>query len=188
VIKGDEDVVSSTPTSAQEEEEETSVAPPAEQKTVSYELTETEREKIADSVKIQKSVLSTSFKTGLKVGDAYVFAFGINNINPLPTKFRLAIFFVDAKSSSGGMSNNIVADKDTMVDWLSRTDFSTISLDQQEQIIVPLVVEIKAERAPGQKTLPGSYNFEVWAEYEDRPNHWERYSNEKHRLSVKVVE
>ncbi|MFO8016614.1 MAG: hypothetical protein R6U32_05910 [Candidatus Woesearchaeota archaeon] len=150
---------------------------------VSMELSADERNLAEERLdKGERVALSTPYKI-MEIGDSYVFAVGIKNIYPNTKRFRLDLEIEDAKTS--GLSNLIHTDE-TIYNWFSRNTFSTFTLDDSEEKIVPLIVEVGPYVAEGEETVPGSYTFDITFEYETSDGFWDNYNTGQDLLTIKV--
>ncbi|MBW2999450.1 hypothetical protein KY339_02155 [Candidatus Woesearchaeota archaeon] len=172
----------------EEEEEEEEVEEEEEEEEVeqvSYELTSAERAKVEKEVATSKVVISTpSIK--LDVGDVHVFALGINNVHPKTVRFRIVPQFESAMEMTGGLANRMEADDNTMLGWLAKNKFTTIELDMAEHIILPLIVEVGQNKAPGEPVVTGSYTFDIEVQFEEAEQFWKNYDEKSHTITIRT--
>jgi len=121
----------------------------------------------------------------MAVGDAYVFGLGIKNIYPQEENFRIKFRVVDAKATSGGLSNLVTTDE-TIDGWLARNRFGVITIPNMGEKIVPIIVEVGPKVSVTQDTVTGTYTFEILVEYEKTSQFWDRYDAAEHLLAIKV--
>ena len=153
--------------------------------TTSMTLSESEKTLALDKLdKGERVAVSTPYKV-MGVGDTYVFAVAVKNIYPKAYNFRLKPKINDAKST--GLANLIHTD-DTIENWLANNRFETFSLDMQGEKVVPLIVTVGPDVAVDQKTIAGSYTFEIVFEYEPNSRFWEKYNTGEDLLVIKVKE
>ncbi len=106
--------------------------------------------------------LKPSLPTGLKIGESYVFALGITNTMENTETFLVNVDFQQARDF---YSNPIAVDKDTVLSWFDKNNWSEYKLAQYENVAVPVGVTVGEFISPGVPTKPGTYYFEAVITY-----------------------
>ena len=107
----------------------------------------------------------------LKVGDSYQYMFALTNPSNSKSTWYSEIEFMNAKST--GLSNNILADKKVMLNWIKKPIVGETTVKSGDVKYIPINIEVKDLIGNDMKTQSGSYTFRV-VTYDNETVSWDR--------------
>jgi hypothetical protein len=127
---------------------------------VPYEVKAEDATALRDKLKpnIRAELLANSYPSGLEVGETHIFALGVNNVMMEESEFLIDLDFLEARDTR---TNYIETDADTVIGWLSKNEYDRYTLEQYENVILPVGITVGEEISPGVETQPGVYYFRV---------------------------
>lgn len=153
-------------------------------KLVSYELSDEMLEQIKQKVTkgTKSSFLTSSYPTGIKVGQSHTYAFGMTNMERNEKEFSFEIKFRQGRD----INNNPIAgiNAETMKKWFEGNNYEYQTLGNYEQAFIPVGITPREEIAPGMPTLVGTYYFELEIQYNEG-HYWSKYDSKE--FSIKVI-
>ncbi len=152
---------------------------------ISYSITDDQEkamlEKLTETT--PSDFLTSSYPAGLRVGESYVFVYGITNtgLEHDNESFRFSIKFRKARNAK---NNPIEVDEDTILSWFDDNEFPKPTLERYEEFALPVGLTVGDEIGPDRPTVPGTYYFEMIVEM-DRGYRYVDYSSDEFNIRVK---
>jgi hypothetical protein len=143
----------------------------------SYILSDSEKALLAERFSPSvRAVLSTPLVKDLHAGSVYVVGLGLRNIlGSYSRDFVVDIKFREAKDFSGSV---LETDDELIQAWLGKNLFTTYSLQRNEEIILPIIIEIGDKLTEkGDPVVPGTYIYDVYVGYITNAESTDEYQN-----------
>ena len=143
----------------------------------SYILSDSEKALLAERFSPSvRAVLSTPLVKDLHAGDVYVVGLGLRNIlGSYSRDFVVDIKFREAKDFSGSV---LETDDELIQAWLSKNLFTTYSLQRNEEITLPIIIEVgDTLTEKGDPVVPGTYIYDVYVGYITNAESKDEYQN-----------
>lgn len=144
------------------EEPEPEVVEEPEPVVESYQMSKEQQDGIGEKLTkgTQSTFLTSAYPKGLKVGESYVFAYGITNHEIIEDtkEYRFSIHFKEARDK---FSNPIEIAEEKVLAWFANNEFPQPTLGKNEQVTFAVGV------MPDSNAKPGTYYVEILTEQND---------------------